>query len=95
MQLEINKNQHTTMVKYIQFLGLAMIIIPAIIVVTGSFIGWQDNNAINLSMLATIIAGIVVYVFASKQSLAAKYSEEEGKVEETDTEDDGATKIVG
>ena len=80
------------MVKYIQLLWLAMIIIPAIIVVTGSFIGWQDINAINLSMLATIIAGIVVYVFASKQSLGAKPGEEEG---ETDTEDDETTKIVG
>ena len=72
------------MAKYIKYLGLALIIIPAFLVIAGSFLGWQDNNILSLSMMACMIIGIVTYVIASKKSIenwsSSTNSEEEDEI---------------
>ena len=54
------------MAKYIQYAGLALVLIGAIILITGSFMGWQNNNTLNLSSLSVIIIGIITYIVAGK-----------------------------
>lgn len=78
------------MAKYIKYLGLALIIISAAFVVLGSFRDWQDMNYLNLTLLASMIYGIAIYIIASNKELA-----ENSKVEDAKNTDDGATKIQG
>jgi uncharacterized membrane protein len=57
------------MAKYIKYLGLALIIIPAFVIIAGSFLGWQDFNILNLSMFICMVAGIITYIMANKQAI--------------------------
>lgn len=80
------------MAKYIQYAGLALVLIGAIILITGSFMGWQNNNTLNLSSLSVIIIGIITYIVAGKvfyEDIATESAPEE---KENDSE---KTQLVG
>lgn len=86
------------MTKYIKYLGLALIIISAAFVVIGSFREWQDMNYLNLTLLASLIYGIAIYIIASNKDLAENSKAdgvEDGEMTKIADADDGATKIQG
>ena len=63
------KKQHNNMTSYIKHIGLALILIGAIILVLSYFMGWVNNNAINVGSLVAMIVGLIVYIFGSKKNL--------------------------
>lgn len=57
------------MAKYIQILGYVLIIIGAILIALSMTMGWNNSNIINFGSVILIIAGIITYIFASKEIL--------------------------
>lgn len=57
------------MAKYIQILGYVLIIIGAILIALSMTMGWNNSNIINFGSVILIIAGIITYIFASKNIL--------------------------
>ena len=55
--------------QYIQYSGLALIIIGAIILITSYFCGWNNINAVNVGSFAGMIAGLVAYIIGGRMSL--------------------------
>ncbi len=53
----------------IKNLGLALIFIGAIILILSYFLGWVNNNAVNVGALAAMIIGLVTYIIAGKKEL--------------------------
>lgn len=57
------------MAKYIQILGYVLIVIGAILIALSMTMGWNNSNIINFGSVILIIAGIITYIFASKNIL--------------------------
>ncbi|MBR3907473.1 MAG: hypothetical protein IKJ61_05165 [Bacteroidaceae bacterium] len=55
--------------KYIQYSGLALIIIGAIVLIASYFAGWNNINAVNMGSFACMIAGLIVYIIGGKKHL--------------------------
>ncbi|MBQ2808079.1 MAG: hypothetical protein IJF06_03130 [Bacteroidaceae bacterium] len=55
--------------KYIQYSGLALIIIGAIVLIASYFAGWNNINAVNMGSFAGMIAGLIVYIIGGKKHL--------------------------
>lgn len=55
--------------KHIQYLGLALIIIGAIVLIASYFAGWNNINAVNMGSFAGMIAGLIVYIIGGKKHL--------------------------
>lgn len=53
----------------IQYAGLALIIIAAIILITSYFVGWNNINAVNMGSFAAMVVGLIVYIAGGKRSL--------------------------
>ena len=66
---EINKKQHKPMGQYIQYSGLALIIIGAILLITSYFVGWNNINAVNVGSFAAMIIGLIAYILGGKSNL--------------------------
>ena len=67
---KINKKQHITMGKKIQYSGLALIIIAAIVLIASYFNGWNNINAVNFGAFGAMIVGLIVYIYGGKKDLA-------------------------
>ena len=65
------KNQLKTqnMSTIIKNLGLALILIGAVILLLSYFLNWVNNNAVSVAAIVTMIAGLLTYNFASKKEL--------------------------
>lgn len=55
--------------KNIQYSGLALIIIGAIILIVSYFAGWNNINAVNVGSFAGMIVGLIVYIIGGRKSL--------------------------
>ena len=55
--------------KNIQYSGLALIIIGAIVLIASYFAGWNNINAVNIGSFAGMIAGLIVYIIGGKKHL--------------------------
>ena len=55
--------------KHIQYSGLALIIIGAIVLIASYFAGWNNINAVNIGSFAGMIAGLIVYIIGGKKHL--------------------------
>lgn len=65
------KNQLKTqnMSTIIKNLGLALILIGAVILLLSYFLNWVNNNAVSVAAIVTMLAGLLTYIFASKKEL--------------------------
>ena len=57
------------MASKIKNLGLALIVIGAILSISSHYLGWNNINFVNLGSVVLIIAGIITYIIASKKLL--------------------------
>ena len=57
------------MASKIKNLGLALIIIGAILIILSHYLGWNNSNLVNMGSLAMIIAGLITYIIAGKKLL--------------------------
>ncbi|MDO5460580.1 MAG: hypothetical protein Q4F44_02935 [Bacteroidales bacterium] len=57
------------MASKIKNLGLALIVIGAILSILSHYLGWNNINFVNLGSVVLIIAGIITYIIASKKLL--------------------------
>ena len=53
--------------QYIQYSGLALIIIGAILLITSYFVGWNNINAIQFGSFGAMIVGLVLYIWLNKK----------------------------
>ena len=56
--------------KKIQYSGLALIIIAAIVLIASYFNGWNNINAVNFGAFGAMIVGLIVYIYGGKKDLA-------------------------
>ena len=69
MRKNKKKKQYTIMGQKIQYAGLALIIIAAIILIISYFAGWNNINAVNVGSFAAMVVGLIVYIVGGKRSL--------------------------
>lgn len=50
-------------------MGLALIIIGAVILILSYFLGWSNNNAITAGAFAAMVVGLVTYIIAGKKCM--------------------------
>ena len=55
--------------KGIQYLGLALIIIAAGVLIASYFCGWNNINAVNFGAFGVMIAGLIVYIVGGRKHL--------------------------
>lgn len=55
--------------KNIQYSGLALIIIGAIILIVSYFAGWNNINAVNVGSFAGMIVGLIIYIIGGRKNL--------------------------
>ena len=55
--------------KYVQYSGLFLIIIGALLLITSYFAGWNNINAVNVGSFAAMIIGLIAYIFGGKRDL--------------------------
>lgn len=53
-------------------LGILLMIVGAIILVLSYFLGWNNNNLVQVAGLLFVIGGIVVYVLTNKKNQESK-----------------------
>ncbi|MBR5276080.1 MAG: hypothetical protein IKU35_02945 [Bacteroidaceae bacterium] len=53
----------------LKMLGLALIIIGAILLILSYFLGWTNNNAVQFGSLSAMIVGLIAYIIFSKKAL--------------------------
>ena len=53
----------------IQYAGLALIIIAAVVRIASYFCGWNNINAVNVGSFAAMVVGLIVYIVGGKRSL--------------------------
>lgn len=56
----------------IKNLGLALILIGAVILILSYFMVWVNNNAVSAASVAAMIAGLIIYIIAGKKELENK-----------------------
>ncbi|MBR2301185.1 MAG: hypothetical protein IKA41_04455 [Bacteroidaceae bacterium] len=56
----------------IKNLGLALILIGAVILILSYFMVWVNNNAVSASSVAAMIVGLIIYIIAGKKELENK-----------------------
>jgi predicted phage tail protein len=55
--------------KYVQYSGLFLIILGALLLITSYFAGWNNINAVNVGSFAAMIIGLIAYIFGGKRDL--------------------------
>ncbi|MBE6308235.1 MAG: hypothetical protein IJY98_05010 [Bacteroidaceae bacterium] len=53
----------------VKYLGLALILIGALVLILSHFCGWNNINSLNVSTYAVMIIGFITYIIAGKKSL--------------------------
>ncbi len=53
----------------IKNLGLALILIGAVILILSHFCGWNNINAINVGAYTGMVAGLITYIIAGKKAM--------------------------
>ena len=56
------------MANKIKYVGLALLVIGAIILLASQIKGWNNNNSVNFGAAATMIVGLITYVIAGKKN---------------------------
>lgn len=56
------------MANKIKYVGLALLVIGAIILLASQINGWNNNNSVNFGAAATMIVGLITYVIAGKKN---------------------------
>jgi xanthine/uracil permease len=55
--------------KSLKMLGLAIIVLAAIVLILSYFLGWTNNNSIQAGSLAAMVVGLIVYIAFGKRQL--------------------------
>ena len=55
--------------KSLKMVGLAIIVIAAIVLILSYFLGWTNNNSIQAGSLAALVVGLIVYIAFGKRQL--------------------------
>jgi predicted phage tail protein len=55
--------------KYVQYSGLFLIILGALLLIASYFAGWNNINAVNVGSFAAMIIGLIAYIFGGKRDL--------------------------
>ena len=55
--------------KSLKMVGLAIIVIAAIVLILSYFLGWTNNNSIQAGSLAAMVVGLIVYIAFGKRQL--------------------------
>ena len=55
--------------KSLKMVGLAIIVIAAIVLILSHFLGWTNNNSIQAGSLAAMVVGRIVYIAFGKRQL--------------------------
>ncbi len=50
-------------------LGLALIILAAIVLILSYFLGWINNNSVQFGSLSAMVVGLIVYIIFEKKCL--------------------------
>ena len=50
-------------------LGLAIIVLAAIVLILSYFLGWTNNNAVQAGSFAAMVVGLIVYIVFGKKQL--------------------------
>ena len=59
-----------TMNSILKSIGLAIIVIAAIVLMLSFYLGWTNNNSVQFGALAAMIVGLIVYIIFGKRCLA-------------------------
>ncbi len=57
------------MASKIKNLGLALILIGALILILSHFCGWNNINAVNVGAYTGMIIGLITYIIAGKKAM--------------------------
>ena len=57
------------MAKKIQLVGIALVLIGAIIIALSMTLGWNNSNLLNFGSVFLVIAGLITYIYAGKKVL--------------------------
>lgn len=55
--------------KSLKMLGLAIIVLAAIVLILSYFLGWTNNNAVQAGSFAAMVVGLIVYIVFGKKQL--------------------------
>ena len=50
-----------------KYLGALVVIIGAILLVLSYFLGWKNNNGVQIGALVLMIAGLLLHIFLGKR----------------------------
>ena len=53
----------------IKSIGLAIIVIAAIVLMLSFYLGWTNNNAVQAGSFAAMVVGLIVYIVFGKKQL--------------------------
>ncbi len=57
------------MASKIKNVGLALILIGAVILILSHFCGWNNINAVNVSAYTGMVIGLITYIIAGKKAM--------------------------
>ena len=57
------------MASKIKNVGLALILIGAVILILSHFCGWNNINAVNVSAYIGMVIGLITYIIAGKKAM--------------------------
>jgi len=55
--------------KSLKMLGLAIIVLAAIVLILSYFLGWTNNNAVQAGSFAAMVVGLIIYIIFGKKQL--------------------------
>ena len=62
-----NKN-NITMNSFKKYLGAIVVILGAILLICSFFLGWNNNNGVQIGALVIMIAGLLLHIFLGKKA---------------------------
>lgn len=52
---------------FLQNLGIILIVLASVLLILSHFLGWNNVNAIQFGSFATMIVGLVLYIWLNKK----------------------------
>ena len=52
---------------FLQNLGIILIVLASVLLILSHFLGWNNLNAIQFGSFATMIVGLVLYIWLNKK----------------------------
>ena len=52
---------------FLQNLGIILIVLASVLLILSHFLGWNNINAIQFGSFATMIVGLVLYIWLNKK----------------------------